>query len=182
MPRIVLTDEQKHWLLTVGWKKHTLSQLAAQLKITPSSISELLKANNIEPMTKRDFIAEGILEIYNKGGILEVKSLSITLGCSQQLVKEIIEDFHLSYTTPAKAAAEKRAIESSKLTEDQILKLRLAKLKEREKRSAEIKAARAGFTFYNQTGSPLLDEIRGIKTTKRENTLLTSTIKKESAQ
>lgn len=168
-----MTDVEKEYILN-NWKKFTTSQLALNLTsatrtVYPSEVHTFLTKRGIEPVTKRDLVTKQVIELYGNG-MTTPSAIGSELKISAQLAKDIIEEYGLTIKgikvgPRAKANSAKDASE---------IKQKLLNLENKKKRSAEIKASRASFTVYNQTGSPILDELRNIKTTEREKTLLST--------
>ena len=172
-----MLEEHKKYILE-NWKKNTSTMLAEQLTteerfVRPQDVQNFLVKNGISPITKRDLVTKDVIDVCGKG-ITEVKAIATMLKVSEWLVKEIVDEngliVHKGKTGP-KTKEENSAA-------DLLAKKKIDVMIKKQERSKEIKASRASFTFYNQTGSQILDELREIKTTKRENTLLSNTIKK----
>lgn len=168
-----MTEQQKQYVLT-HWKTKTITQMAVELNspkavVRPADVHTFLTKNNIQPITKRDLITKEVIEIFEGNGNKQVATIAANLKVSKQLVTEIIED--LGFASSKSMPEEPK---QKPLSADEMLKRHDAMMAKRKARTAEIKAARAAFTVYNQTGSPLLDELRNIKTTEREKTLLST--------
>lgn len=169
-----MTEIQKQYVLK-HWKTKTTTQLAVELNtaqaiVRPADVHALLTKNNIQPITKRDLITKEVVKIFESGGNKQITAIAAALKVSKQLITEIMEDLGFA-TGKSKMPDEPK---QTPLSADEMLKRHDAIMAKRKARSAEIKAARAAFTVYNQTGSPLLDELRNIKTTEREKTLLST--------
>jgi hypothetical protein len=175
-----MTEKQKQYVMD-NWKLKTATVIAKELTtadniVRTSDVHAYLTRNDITPITKRDLISGKLVELYNNG-IIQVAALSRELKVSQQLVKDITDELGLNIQKNRKRGP----IAKDDLSEmDDLSKSMMKQLKEREARIKEIRSNRASYTVYNQTGSPILDDLRNIKTTKRESTLLSNTDKKNS--
>lgn len=163
-----ITPEEEKWLLSVGWKKHTLTQLADMLDCSPTPIKRILEKYDLTAMTKRELIAAEILKKYGTEIPLNVHELAVEFNISDVLMKCIIDDYGIVLTEKPTISVSRtiKLIKPIK-KEDDYTDSWLEKLKQRDDRIKKIKEARSAFTYYTQTGTDLTDSLRGIRTTKR---------------
>lgn len=158
-----LTNEQIKWLITIGWKKKTVNQLAEELKVERFLVAYIFKKHKIEPISNVDILATRLIDLCNDGHPYNVMMLAEKLDTTTFLISEAIDEYGLFHGQTLKKGAK--------------LKPKAPVLTLEEKIAA--KKASKPPAVYSQSGSDLLDELRGIKTTNRESTLLTSIIKEQ---
>jgi len=163
-----IPQDKKNWLLNTAWKKLTIKQIAAESNINVSLISKFYKENNIEPVKRRDVIASGLIDLINTGNheCKSVSDLALIFNCSTTLIKGIIDEYKLQFNIRKyKNGSEK----ISNINEN-----RLQAAKARDEHILNMRKERANHAVYTQSGSQLIDDCRGLKTTLRLKTYLTN--------
>jgi len=170
MPALNLTKEQEHWLANVAWKKFTLTQISKELKVSHSFVSQYYSSRGIECTTSRDLITQQVFKIAETREELHHYEIAKELKCSPQMVKQILEMYDIKGVAKKVSLAEAAEIETKK----EINKLKKNLFQEYKNKLNKVKKSRIAFTVYNQTGSDMLDDLRGIKTTGREDKYCTN--------
>lgn len=171
-----MTNETKQWLLQTGWKHYTLTQLAQKTGETTTIITTLFKANDIKPITHRDIVTGKLLDIYKSPECKSIDDAAILCGCSVRLITEINDEWQLGIPTKmeykkrlAELEGEQQGKKKQQRLPDEVRGYVNALLRAQSGEKIERAAG-----IYTQSGSEILDTLRGIKTTGRPNTLLTN--------
>lgn len=161
-----ITPDIEAFLLK-AWKQMTITQISVETKVPLSTLSVWFKRKGIEPTTQRDLVAKEIILMHAAGIILKYRPIAEQLNCSQDLVKSIIKEYGLLDDAPMKRGPAKKPVVPNNKTEQ----FQADALRAYDKHIKETKERRAKFAVYDQYGSELLDELRNIQTSKREQTL-----------
>lgn len=163
-----IPKEKKEWLLKTAWKKYTLKEIAVQINVNVSAVTQFYKRHDIEPIKKRDRVASQLIDLRNstKQPLKSGRELALMFGCSEVLIKEIIKEYNLDIKIRAyKINQEKPATAHE---------IKMQAAKDRDNKIIDIRKQRAEIAVYTQSSSQLIDECRCLKTTLRLKTYLTN--------
>lgn len=163
-----IPPQKREWLLKTAWKKLTLKEIALEINVNVSALTQFFKRNNIEPVKKRDRIASQLIDLINSAEqpLKSGRELALLFDCSEVLIKEIIKEYNLDIKI--------RAYKTNQIKPATAHEIKIQAAKQRDSQIIDMRKQRAQFAVYTQSSSELIDECRGLKTTLRPKTYLTN--------
>lgn len=170
-----MTNETKQWLLATGWKHFTLTQLSEKTNETTTTLIALFKQHDIKPMTHRDIVTSKLLDVYNSPECKCVDDAAILCGCSTKLITEINEEWQLGIPSKMEYKKQQQAqLEKIKNLKTQPIPLTSDVRQAINNIIGNDNRIERAAGVYTQSGSEILDNLRGVQTTNRPETLLTN--------
>lgn len=158
MNKTILTKDQIEFLLK-AWKTMTLTQISEAIgDDSTSRVNTFYNKRGISPMTMRELIANELFKIRDSGALFNsINEIAKYLKTDSTMIKRAMDEY---------------GIEIKTAPEINIIKEKI--LNDFDNSIIESKENRSKFSVYTQSGSELIDEVRGVKTTKREKTLVSN--------
>lgn len=181
----MLDEKELKWIREEGCKQFTAKELSDKYCIDNVRMHQILKKNGITALKARDRLKIQLTELHAKDEFTSLNEAAELFGVDKKTVQIAASELGIAPKTTLKvqADAENRAKKEDKNETRRLVEIAIESGLIKPKNNTITKTLPFGVPRprkdrvpgqYTQTGSELLDELRGIKTTERAATLLTN--------
>lgn len=93
-----ITTQQLDWIVTIGYKKFIVKDIAEKVGLKPCTVTCILKKHNLKATTIREIATKKLIAMHNSGKIISKRSAAKQLGISEIIIREIMDKHNLQAT------------------------------------------------------------------------------------